>query len=569
MKRFSGILLLILCLAIAATAFAADYHAGSEVKVKLAIAGNPNKAAIANIAFDIDWKVFEFVKAEQLSMSCLTIPETSGQVFSLFDASGALSLGEFASVTLKIKPDAPEGTYYVGGKVVFEGTIDEEETTGLLLADKTAINVFHIWDDGEITTPATCQAEGVKTFTCTNHGCTATKTEPVPMLTSHTPAAPVQENLVPATCLAAGSCDEVVYCSVCKAEISRTKLDIPMTGHTPAAPVQENLVPATCQAAGSCDEVVYCSACKAEISRTPKTLEKLTAHTDANGDFLCDVCGASMAQPTRKVTVNGGTGSGEYAVGATVSVKANEVEGAAFTRWTGLDGLTMTLGAADSASIAFVMPDKDVQIAAEYTQVKPTTFTVTFMPNGGTGEMKPATGVTSPYALPECGFAAPKEKLFKGWALEEKGEVLATPYQIAADVTLYAIWKDAPLPKFTAPVEPQTVEIFEKEKGSWMVSATHATGYQWYINRNDGHGYVKVNGATGTQYITSEAQLENDGYTYYCIASNEYGTAQSAVFTLKVKPVLPKTGDGTPLAIWCALLMVSAAGVAIMRRRSA
>ena len=35
----------------------------------------------------------------------------------------------------------------------------------------------HKWDEGEVTTPATCTADGVKTYKCTE--CEATKTEPV------------------------------------------------------------------------------------------------------------------------------------------------------------------------------------------------------------------------------------------------------------------------------------------------------------------------------------------------------------------------------------------------------
>ncbi|MBK6087576.1 dockerin type I domain-containing protein [Ruminococcus difficilis] len=45
--------------------------------------------------------------------------------------------------------------------------------------------------------------------------------------------------------------------------------------HNPAAPVAENVVPATCTAAGSYDEVVYCLDCHEEISRTHKTIEMI------------------------------------------------------------------------------------------------------------------------------------------------------------------------------------------------------------------------------------------------------------------------------------------------------
>ena len=44
--------------------------------------------------------------------------------------------------------------------------------------------------------------------------------------------------------------------------------------HTPAAAVTENAVEATCTEMGSYDEVVYCSECQEEISRTQKTVEK-------------------------------------------------------------------------------------------------------------------------------------------------------------------------------------------------------------------------------------------------------------------------------------------------------
>ena len=48
--------------------------------------------------------------------------------------------------------------------------------------------------------------------------------------------------------------------------------------HTPGQTVIENEVAATCKAAGSYDEVVYCTSCHAELSRTPKTIAKLAHH---------------------------------------------------------------------------------------------------------------------------------------------------------------------------------------------------------------------------------------------------------------------------------------------------
>jgi hypothetical protein len=95
---------------------------------------------------------------------------------------------------------------------------------------------------------------------------------------THTPAAAVQENLVPATCKAPGSYDEVVYCTSCGTELSRETKTIAQLDHTPAKAVYENIVPATCTSKGSYEAVVYCSECHTELSRTPKTLA-MKAHT--------------------------------------------------------------------------------------------------------------------------------------------------------------------------------------------------------------------------------------------------------------------------------------------------
>ena len=125
---------------------------------------------------------------------------------------------------------------------------------------------------------ATCLDAGVATYTCSKCGDSYTEEAPPK---GHTPADAVRENEVPASCSAAGSYDEVIYCSVCEEEISRTQKTIEKLPHTPADAVRENEVPASCSAAGSYDEVIYCSVCEEEISRTAKTIEKLP-HTPAD-----------------------------------------------------------------------------------------------------------------------------------------------------------------------------------------------------------------------------------------------------------------------------------------------
>ncbi len=93
---------------------------------------------------------------------------------------------------------------------------------------------------------------------------------------THTPGEPVQENVVPASCTAEGSYDEVVYCTECGEEISREQKTIDKLAHTPGQAVHENET--VTHDKTTYDEVVYCTECQAEISRTPVELPIIT-HT--------------------------------------------------------------------------------------------------------------------------------------------------------------------------------------------------------------------------------------------------------------------------------------------------
>ncbi len=123
----------------------------------------------------------------------------------------------------------------------------------------------------------------------------------------HISADPIIENEIPTNCGNDGSYDEVVYCSDCGEELSRTTVTVPAAGkHTPAESVKENEVEPTCGADGSYDEVVYCSVCDEEISRDTVTIPATGEHTyvdkvveptyDAEGytEHTCSVCGYSF-----------------------------------------------------------------------------------------------------------------------------------------------------------------------------------------------------------------------------------------------------------------------------------
>ena len=64
------------------------------------------------------------------------------------------------------------------------------------------------------------------------------------------------------------------HCSVCN-EILVAQETVDALGHTPGDAVKENEVAATVKSEGSYDSVVYCTVCKEELSREKVTVEKL------------------------------------------------------------------------------------------------------------------------------------------------------------------------------------------------------------------------------------------------------------------------------------------------------
>ena len=129
--------------------------------------------------------------------------------------------------------------------------------------------------------------------------------------TSHIGGTPVVENEIPATCIRNGSHDEVVYCTICDAEVRRDTVTDNALGHdwvsaagkcrrcsavcshtwengactvcgyvcqhADGGAVTENVKAATCVKDGSHDEVVYCAVCGVEMSRDTVT-DKAPGH---------------------------------------------------------------------------------------------------------------------------------------------------------------------------------------------------------------------------------------------------------------------------------------------------
>ena len=106
---------------------------------------------------------------------------------------------------------------------------EDEACTKPFDVSAAIIPAGHDWDEGVISKPATCTEKGTKTYTCKKDP-SHIRTEEIDAL-GHIAGSAVKENVVDAGCEEEGSYEEVVYCTVCKEELSRVSKTIPAGNH--------------------------------------------------------------------------------------------------------------------------------------------------------------------------------------------------------------------------------------------------------------------------------------------------------------------------------------------------
>ena len=106
-----------------------------------------------------------------------------------------------------------------------DGTHSQSCSCGFALSEEE-----HEMVDGEVKIEGNCTTDRVVTQVCSI--CGSKGTDKVTTAPGHTAGEAVVENEEAEDCVTAGSYDEVVYCTVCEAEMSRTHIDSEKLGHT-------------------------------------------------------------------------------------------------------------------------------------------------------------------------------------------------------------------------------------------------------------------------------------------------------------------------------------------------
>ena len=158
-----------------------------------------------------------------------------------------------------------------------------------------------------------------------------------------------------------------------------------------------------------------------------------------------------------------------------------------------VNGIPATVAVGDD-TYTFAQPEENVTITATFE--KRNEHTVTFDANGGSEPEDLPEEVTtampakkvlhgSEYCLPECEFIAPEGKQFKAWQIGDSEYAVNDPVTVTADITVKALWEDAP----PAPVE-YTVTVTTEGNGTASVSPDKAVaGAEITLSATPDKGY--------------------------------------------------------------------------------
>ena len=105
-----------------------------------------------------------------------------------------------------------------------------------------------------------------------------------------------------------------------------------------------------------------------------------------------------------------------------------------------------------------------------------------------------------------------------------------TNYEIlTGEIELYHV----DLPAITS--QPKNVSVKAGERAVFEVTATGAdVTYQWQIDRNDGKGFVNLNGANSAAYTSGITDADCNGFKYQCVIRNAAGSVTTDTVTLTI-----------------------------------
>ena len=189
----------------------------------------------------------------------------------------------------------------------------------------------------------------------------------------------------------------------------------------------------------------------ASVSITCKTPNS-TSRSDSCNGIYSDTGVTINTDGTIQIDVHdAGKEAGSYGINSMGTLTLTKV-GEMTVKWkkSGVNGAPITPSSPSFDSNAYVTNVTTVTNADGTTYyittympkgTTPTTYTVSFNANGGTGSMADVTGVSGEYTLPANGFTAPAGKQFKAWSVGGVEKAVGDKITVTANTTVTAVWE--------------------------------------------------------------------------------------------------------------------------------
>ena len=376
----------------------------------------------------------------------------------------------------------------------------------------------HTWGNGKVTKAATCTANGVKTYTCTN--CGGVKTETI-KATGHKS---VTDKAVAATCTTAGK-TAGSHCSVCNTVITAQKA-VPATGHSYDAGKVTKQPTATATGV----KTYTCTICGATKTETiPVTRLKAPtakAVVNANGGFTISwnkVAGADKYD----VYYDNGTG---YKLLRTVT-------GTSTTTGTAPYGkkYSYKVRAVNSKNSAVTSAFSSAVTAINNKKLQTPTLKATVNANGSFKlSWNKVTGATryGIYMLESNGkYKWIKSTSATSWTTGTAQYGKKYTYKVFAvndNTSAKSAFSSAVSATNNKKLQSTTAKVTVNANGSFKISwnkVTGATKYGIYMKQSNG-SYKWIKTVTGTSWTTGTAQY-NKQYSYKVLVANNNKSAQT------------------------------------------
>ena len=211
----------------------------------------------------------------------------------------------------------------------------------------------------------------------------------------------------------------------------------------------------------------------------------------------------------------------------------------------------------------------------EQKQVVPTTYTVSFAANGGTGRMADVTGIYGEYTLPENGFTAPDGKQFKAWSVDGNEKAVGDKITVTADTTVTAVWETVPA-GHTCDIKPvKKVEPSCTEGGKEAYYKCDGCGkfYEDALGTKEITDLANWGNLPKLGHTESDWKSDKDNHWKECTvascgviidsskAAHADANNDGKCDTCEYNVQSPQTGDNSMMWLWVALLFVSGFGV--------